>query len=127
MVISPDGLKEVAKRSKGTPRIVNSNLWYIQQYAVNRSREFLYLPDIQGALDELGIDQLGLDDRDRFYLERLNSFGRPAGLRVLADSMSDTPDGLRDIEPYLVGCGLVELSSRGRQLTASGKQHVTGD
>lgn len=127
LTISPDGLREVAKRSKGTPRIVNTNLWYIQQYAIYHSLKFLYLQEVHSALNEFGVDELGLNDRDRFYLERLNLFNRPTGLRPLADAMTDTPNALRDIEPFLVECGLVALTQRGREITDAGKKHLKGN
>ncbi len=128
LIISPDGLREVAKRSKGTPRIVNSNLlWYIQQYAIYHSLKCLYPKEVCAALDEFGVDELGLNDRDRFYLEKLNLFNRPTGLRPLADAMTDTPNALRDIEPFLVECGLVALTQRGREITDAGKKHLKGN
>ena len=125
LFIAPDGLREVARRSKGTPRIVNNQLWYIQQYAIANDIRVLYPGDVDDALNELGIDQLGLNDQDRFYLETLATFDRPTGLRVLADSMMATSDAIRNTEPFLLKSGLVQLSPRGRILTDKGKQHIT--
>jgi len=122
-----EGLRIIAERSKGTPRITNSILWYIQQYSIANSCRRLEKNDVLFALKELGVGKLGLTEQDRRYLKRLARSNKPVGLTTLALSLSESPLTLQTIEGYLMRQELVEVTSRGRQLTINGVRFLKGE
>jgi len=125
--IEPDGALEIAKRSRGTPRIANRLL--------KRARDF---SDVQGdgvitrklaydAMDALEIDSMGLNQIDRLILQTIATTygGGPVGLDTLAMSVGEEPVTLEDVyEPFLVSCGLLSRTPRGRCLTEKGKNYI---
>jgi len=119
--------EEIARRSRGTPRLANNRLRWIRDYSTSRAQSRLDLEIVQAALDMQGIDCLGLDAFDRRYLETISRVfaGGPVGIEAIAHTMSSSPDTLEDdVEPYLLRCELVIRTPRGRRLTPRGDEHI---
>ncbi len=115
-----EGLEEIARRSRGTPRIANRLLRRARDYAEVRASGTIDGPTAQAALDFLGVDHSGLDEVDRELLRTLiHKFdGRPVGRDTLAAAMSEAPETIEDVyEPYLLQRGFIELTPRGRRPT----------
>jgi Holliday junction DNA helicase RuvB len=124
--IAPDGLRLIAERCKGVPRIANNILWYVQQYATSQDRLSLKEQDVLIALEQLGIAELGLTKQDIWYLRRLSLSSKPVGLATLSASLSETTGTVQGIEGYLMRQFLVEVTGRGRALTEKGIQYLKG-
>jgi Holliday junction DNA helicase RuvB len=117
--IERDASHAIAKRSRGTPRVANSRLLWIRDYAMSKSDGRVTLDVTNKALAMFGIDERGLDRQDRKYLEVLAGVfgGGPAGLEAIAHTMSVSPDTLEDeVEPFLLRSGLIVRTQRGRQI-----------
>lgn len=116
----------IAGRSRATPRVANALLKRIRDYAeVHEKNIDEKVCDL--ACELFGIDRLGLTKDDRRYLETLlDSFrGGPAGIRALASALHEDPDTVENVyEPYLLRLGFIERSSRGRVLTAKGREYL---
>lgn len=122
-----EALLELAKRSRGTPRVANSHLYWIRNYAVSRGDGRATLDLVREALAMQEIDEIGLDRQDRRYLQTLIRVfsGGPAGVEAIAATMNVPSDTLADeVEPYLLRRELIVRTPRGRQATAGGFQHV---
>jgi len=120
---------EIAKRSRGTPRLANNRLRWVRDYSTSRAAGCLDLTIARTALEMQGIDILGLDGFDRRYLETIHRVfgGGPVGIEAIAHTMSSAPDTLEDdVEPFLLRCELVIRTPRGRRLTARGEEHLGG-
>ena len=118
---------EVAKRSRGTPRIANRLLKRVRDWVQVKGDTCITIDNIQESLIGLGIDALGLDELDRNYLYSLiKKFnGGPVGVDTIAASISEESDTLEDVvEPYLLQCGFIERTSRGRMITPLGYTHL---
>ncbi len=118
--IEPEAARELAGRSRGTPRIANARLRWVRDYAVARADGNVTLSIARDALDMQEIDAEGLDKQDRRYLETLIRVfkGGPTGVEALAATMNVAVDTLRDeVEPYLLRREFVVRSPRGRQAT----------
>jgi len=118
---------QVALRARGTPRIANRVLKRIRDWAQVKGDGTITEAIIETALEGLGIDQLGLDSLDRKYLlSIIQKFrGGPVGVETIAASISEESESLEDVvEPYLLQCGFIERTSRGRQATLSAYQHL---
>jgi Holliday junction DNA helicase RuvB len=118
---------EIAQRSRGTPRIANSRLWWARSYAASESDGTIDLTLAQAALKMAEVDHLGLDKQDRRYLETLISVfdGGPTGVDALAATMNLSSDTLSDeIEPYLLREQMIVRSPRGRVATARAYKHL---
>jgi len=125
--ITPDAALEIAGRSRGTPRIANSRLWWARSYAVSERDGTIDLPTAQAALKMAEVDLLGLDKQDRRYIETIiNVFeGGPTGVEALAATMNLTSDTLSDeIEPYLLREQFIIRTPRGRMATPKAYQHL---
>jgi Holliday junction DNA helicase RuvB len=125
--ITPDASLEIAQRSRGTPRIANSRLWWARSYAASESDGKIDLKIAQAALKMSEVDLLGLDKQDRRYLETIiNVFeGGPTGVEALAATMNLAADTLSDeIEPYLLREQMIVRTPRGRMATAKTYQHL---
>jgi Holliday junction DNA helicase RuvB len=119
--------EEIARRSRGTPRLANNRLRWVRDYATSRADGEITLPVAQAALEMQSIDVLGLDGQDRRYLETIGRVfhGGPVGVEAVAHTMNLSPDTLSDeIEPYLLRSELVIRTPRGRKLTAAGYSHL---
>jgi len=119
LVISDEDLLEIAKRSKGTPRILNSRLQWYQNYK-------LYHPscnDINEIFEAQGIDSCGLDSYDRLYLKTLkDNIGNPLGLKSISAMSGIAVETIENsIEPYLVRKELIVRTQKGRILSSNKK------
>ncbi|MDY6845921.1 MAG: Holliday junction branch migration DNA helicase RuvB [Chloroflexota bacterium] len=122
-----EGLVEIAKRARGTPRIALRMLRRVRDYAQVRADGRITGEVSQSALDLLNIDAQGLDDLDRRVLlcviEKYD--GGPVGLNTIAASVSEEPDTIMDVvEPYLLQLGYLERTSQGRQATRYAYNHL---
>ncbi len=125
--ISPDAAKEIAMRSRGTPRIANRLLRRVRDFATYKGHETILIEDAKGALKMLGIDEFGLDAIDVRLLtamaERFN--GKPCGLDTLAATINEDANTIEDVyEPYLLQLGFIARSPRGRILLKKGYEHI---
>ena len=118
--IEEDAALEIAKRSRGTPRIANRLLKRVRDYAAVLGDGDVTLEIAKIALDKLEIDELGLDNTDRKLLETLiyNYAGKPVGVDALAATLNEEVDTLQDVyEPYLLQSGFLARTQRGRMAT----------
>lgn len=117
----------LAKRSRGTPRIANRLLKRIRDFAQINGDKTIHIKTCQKALSLLNIDGLGLDQMDQKYLNILITkfSGGPVGLDTLSMALSETKDTIEDIiEPFLIQQGLIERSPRGRIASPKAKDHL---
>jgi Holliday junction DNA helicase RuvB len=120
---------EIARRSRGTPRLANNRLRWIRDYSTSRAEGRLDIEIARVALAMQGIDEIGLDGFDRKYLETIQRVfkGGPVGIDAIAHTMSSAPDTLEDdVEPFLLRCEFVIRTPRGRKLTPKGEEHLGG-
>ncbi len=119
---------EIARRSRGTPRISNRLLRRVRDFAQMNGENVVNLEMAKQGLELFGIDHLGLDKLDRTILETLcvNFSGRPVGVSTLAISIGEEPETIEDAyEPYLVRQGLIQRTPRGRVATRRAFQHLS--
>jgi Holliday junction DNA helicase RuvB len=122
-----DGAQEIARRSRGTPRIANRLLRRVRDYAEVRAGGQITLAAAQAALDMLKIDPDGLDELDRRLLGTIiGSFdGGPVGVESLAAALSEDRGTLEDVvEPYLIQQGFLVRTARGRMASARAWRHL---
>lgn len=125
--ITEDGALEIARRSRGTPRLANRLLKRVRDWAQVRKDGVITEDVAAEALCFYEVDSLGLDAVDNRILEMLcNQFGgRPVGLTTLASALSEEPDTLEDVyEPYLMQQGLLIRTPKGRQATSNAYLHL---
>ncbi len=125
--VEPDGAMEIAKRSRGTPRIVNRLLKRVRDYAEVRGNGIITREIADMALQALEIDELGLDAIDRRMLESIirNFGGGPVGLETLAATIGEEAITLEDVyEPYLLQIGFLSRTPRGRMVTPNAYHHL---
>ncbi len=121
------GRAEMARRSRGTPRIANRLLRRIRDYAQVRGDGRIDAATARKALELLEVDTLGLDPMDRRYLEALvgTYSGGPVGLNTLAMTVGEEPETLEDVyEPFLLQQGFLERTPRGRVASARAYAHM---
>lgn len=124
--LSDDGAMEIAKRSRGTPRIAGRLLRRVRDFAMVEKRA-ADRPMVDAALIRLEVDALGLDAMDRRYLLRIAEHhgGGPVGVETLAAALAEDRDTLEEVvEPYLIQEGLVLRTPRGRMLGERGWRHL---
>jgi Holliday junction DNA helicase RuvB len=111
-----DASLEIAKRSRGTPRIALRLLKRVRDFAEVEDEEEINLARCKFALDELGVNELGFDEMDLRFLEILcSNRGKPMGLSTIAAALSEDEGTIEDaIEPYLIANGFVERTAKGR-------------
>jgi Holliday junction DNA helicase RuvB len=122
--ITKEGAVEVARRSRGTPRIANRLLRRVRDYAQVKGDGTVTAEIAHSALDMLAVDKRGLDNLDRRYLEMLEERfnGGPAGVESIAAALAEDRGTLEDvIEPYLIQQGYIVRTARGRMLTDMAK------
>ncbi len=127
LAMSEDGAREVAARSRGTPRIAGRLLRRVRDFAMVAEREVVDRIAADAALTRLQVDGLGLDAMDRRYLNCIGRTytGGPVGVETLAAALSEPRDAIEDIiEPYLMQVGLVQRTPRGRMLSQGGWSHL---
>ncbi|HEV2491259.1 MAG TPA: Holliday junction branch migration DNA helicase RuvB [Candidatus Acidoferrales bacterium] len=115
------GAEEIARRSRGTPRVGNRLLRRVRDFAEVRAGGTITLAVAKEALEKLGVDECGLDEVDRNLLLAIiqKYSGGPVGLNTLAASLSEEEDAIEEIyEPYLMQLGLLDRTQRGRVATA---------
>ena len=119
--------QEIARRSRGTPRIANRLLRRVRDYAEVRAGGEITLAAAQAALDMLKIDPQGFDELDRRLLHQIieNFDGGPVGVESLAAALSEDRGTLEDVvEPYLIQQGYLMRTARGRMVSAKGWRHL---
>ncbi|NPA31391.1 MAG: Holliday junction branch migration DNA helicase RuvB [Chloroflexi bacterium] len=125
--LTPEGGAEIARRARGTPRIALRLLRRVRDFAQVRARGVIPAAVARQALEMLHIDELGLDEVDRFVLRTLiEKFGGgPVGLNTLAAAVSEDPDTLMEVvEPYLLRLGFLERTPQGRVATPRAYEHL---
>ncbi len=125
--IEDDAAFQIARRSRGTPRIANRMLKRVRDWAQVQADGRITAEVVTNALDALGVDPLGLDDTDRHYLQAIiQKFGGgPVGLDTIAASIAEEPETIEDVyEPYLLQLGFIDRTSRGRMATQRAYEHM---
>jgi Holliday junction DNA helicase RuvB len=125
--IHEDATFEIARRSRGTPRIVNRLFRRIRDFADVLNNGVIDMEMCRLALDKLNIDALGLDGKDYAYLLGIieNFGGGPVGLDSLAASIGEEPTTIEDVyEPFLLQIGFIQRTPRGRVATEKAYQHM---
>ena len=127
MPMAPDGAMEIARRSRGTPRIAGRLLRRVIDFAVVDGAAEVDSKLADKALLRLDVDARGLDQLDRRYLTTISDFynGGPVGIETIAAALSEPRDAIEEIvEPYLLQQGFIQRTPRGRMLTAIAFQHL---
>ena len=127
IAINPDAAAEIARRSRGTPRIANRLLKRVRDFSAVKGNTVITREDARFALSRLEIDELGLDQTDRNLLRSLiEKFGGgPAGLETLAATTGEDANTIEDVyEPYLLQLGFIARTPRGRICLKDGYAHM---
>lgn len=122
-----EGIKELARRSRGTPRIANRLLRRVRDYAQIRGDGVITLVIANAALSMLQVDHAGLDEMDKRILSTIieNYRGGPVGIKTIATAIGEDPGTIEEIfEPYLVQQGFLERSTQGRKVTFKAYKHL---
>ena len=125
--LTGDGANEIARRARGTPRIAGRLLRRVRDFASVAGAGAIDRSVADKALAALEVDCAGLDAMDRRYLHTIavNYAGGPVGVETLAAALSEPRDAIEDIiEPYLIQCGFLQRTPRGRLITAHGFHHL---
>ncbi|MFZ9794554.1 MAG: Holliday junction branch migration DNA helicase RuvB [Gemmataceae bacterium] len=125
--LSDEAAKEIAIRSRGTPRIANSRLWWSRHYAASEGNGEIDLKTAKAALEMAEVDRAGLDKQDRRYLETIVGVfaGGPVGVEALSATMNLPTDTLSDeIEPFLLREQFLIRTPRGRVASLKAYQHL---
>ena len=125
--VSTDGAAEIGRRSRGTPRIANRLLRRVRDFALVHGNGMVTGEQASAALKRMDVDELGLDQMDRKLLEVLIKHydGGPVGIKTLAVACSEEVRTIEDIyEPYLIQCGFLKRTPRGRMATALAYRHL---
>ena len=125
--VAPGGAEAIARRARGTPRIANRLLRRVRDYAQVKA-DGVVSPEVAGrALDQEGVDEVGLDRLDRRFLTAIieNYHGGPVGLEAIAATINDEPETLAEVvEPFLLKIGFVVRSPNGRRATPAAYAHL---
>jgi Holliday junction DNA helicase RuvB len=125
--VTADGSNEIARRARGTPRIAGRLLRRVRDFASVAGATAIDRATADKALAALEVDAAGLDAMDRRYLTTIvvNYAGGPVGVETLAAALSEPRDAIEDIiEPYLIQCGFLQRTPRGRLVTGHGFRHL---
>jgi Holliday junction DNA helicase RuvB len=125
--MASDGALEIAKRSRGTPRVAGRLLRRVRDFAAVEGTEIVDAKAADAALKRLDVDTLGLDAMDRRYLKCIAEFygGGPVGVDTLSAALAEERDTIEDVvEPFLIQKGLIQRTPRGRMLSDSGYRHI---
>ena len=126
LTIDKEGVTEIARRSRGTPRVANRLLRRVRDYADVKEKGKITKEVAERALSALGVDEMGLDDIDRRVLRAILDFydGGPVGVESLAATLNEETDTLVDVvEPYLLKIGYLKRTPRGREATRLAYEH----
>lgn len=124
---TPQGVQEIARRARGTPRVALRMLRRVRDFAQVRADGEITGSVSQEALDLLNVDEMGLDDLDRRVLSCIieKYHGGPVGLNTISASVSEEPDTIMDVvEPYLLQLGYLERTPQGRLATRTAYEHL---
>ena len=127
LALADDGANEIAKRSRGTPRIAGRLLRRIRDFAIVEGARLVTRGLADRALCRLDVDPIGLDEMDKRYLNAVavKFGGGPVGVETIAAALSEPRDAIEDIiEPYLIQLGFVQRTPRGRLLTSHAFRHL---
>jgi len=127
VALEAEAARAIGERSRGTMRIAKRLFRRVRDYAQVAGEPRITRERAEAALDALGLDRLGLEARDRRYLETLavKFAGGPAGLETLATALAEDPLTLEEVvEPYLIQAGLVKRTPRGRVATRRAFEHL---
>lgn len=127
VAIDEDGVREIARRARGTPRVANRLLRRVRDYAEVMSGGLIDRESARQALGRLDIDDLGLDEVDHKILRTIieKYRGGPVGIATIAASISEEPDTVEDVyEPYLLQLGFLERTPQGRKVTLAAYEHL---
>ena len=127
IAIGDEAAVELAKRSRGTPRIVNRLLKRVRDYSQVRADGNITIETVSAALKLEGVDEQGLTDLDRRYLNTIIKFyhGGPVGIEAIAATLQEESDTLVDIiEPYLLKIGFITRTSSGRKASEASFRHL---
>ena len=125
--ISPEGALEIGRRARGTPRIANRLLRRVRDYVLVDGGRIVDEIQAVKALDRMDVDHCGLDQMDRRLLETMIKHydGGPVGLKTLAAAVAEDERTIEDIfEPYLMQCGFLKRTARGRMVTSKAYKHL---
>lgn len=125
--INQEGCFEIAKRSRGTPRLANRLLKQVRNFAEVKYKGKINKDVVLEVLDFVGIDNCGLDDNDIRYLKAIYTIGngKPVGLSTLASAISEDIGTIEDVyEPFLITEGFLKKTPRGRELTDKALRHL---
>jgi Holliday junction DNA helicase RuvB len=125
--VTADGANEIARRARGTPRIAGRLLRRLRDFAAVAGAAAIDRAVADKALAALEVDAAGLDAMDRRYLTTIamNYGGGPVGVETLAAALSEPRDAIEDIiEPYLIQCGFLQRTPRGRLITGHAFRHL---
>lgn len=127
IAISDEGAQEIAKRSRGTPRIALRLLKRVRDFALVKGDNIINQQIADQSLKQLGVDNLGLDSNDMRYLHYIavNYDGGPVGVETIAAGLSEQRDTIEEmIEPFLLQQGFINRTPRGRMLTKKAFNHL---
>jgi holliday junction DNA helicase RuvB len=127
LAVADEGANEIARRSRGTPRIATRLLRRVRDFATVDGAKMVTRALADGALKLLDVDPIGLDQMDRRYLDAIaiKFGGGPVGVETIAAALSEPRDAIEDIiEPYLIQQGFVQRTPRGRLLTSLAFRHL---
>jgi holliday junction DNA helicase RuvB len=127
ITVTADGANEIARRARGTPRIAGRLLRRVRDFASVAGAAAIDRAVADKALAALEVDAAGLDAMDRRYLSTIavNYGGGPVGVETLAAALSEPRDAIEDIiEPYLIQCGFLQRTPRGRLITGHAFRHL---
>jgi Holliday junction DNA helicase RuvB len=125
--IEKESASEIARRSRGVPRVANRLLRRVRDYAEVHGKGIADLPITRKALEIEGVDELGLDRLDRQYLSTLSVQyrGGPAGIEAIAATINEDSQTLADVvEPFLLKIGFIIRTPQGRRATPEGLSHL---
>jgi Holliday junction DNA helicase RuvB len=125
--LEPDGAREIAQRSRGTPRVTNRLLRRVRDFVQVEGGTVITAPGAVSALERLEVDQYGLDEIDRkMLLTILDKFdGGPVGLSTISAAVGEDSGTIEEIyEPYLMQIGFLDRTPRGRRATRRAREHL---
>ena len=127
VLIYEDASIEIARRSRGTPRIANALLRRVRDFAEIKSNGEIDINITKFALNSLNVDEYGLDDMDNKIMRVMidNFKGKPVGISALATSIGENPETIEEVyEPYLIQEGFIIRTPRGREVTEKAYKHL---
>ncbi len=125
--LDEESAEEIARRSRGTPRIALKLLKRVRDFAQVRTEGVISAENVRAALDMLSVDALGLDDSDRRFLQTIieKHKGGPVGLTTIAATLSEDPGTIEEVlEPYLMQIGFVKRTPKGRVIAVEAYTHL---